>query len=45
MSEPARWIVAILVAAALVALVLVARGERQRDVPVESPVAAIVVTA
>jgi hypothetical protein len=45
MTDAARWVVGILVAAAIVGLILVARGEEQRDVPVASPTAAIVRTA
>ena len=45
MSEAARWIVGLLIAVAVVALLLVARGEEQRGQPVASPTATIVQTA
>jgi hypothetical protein len=41
-SDAARWVVGLLIAAAIVALILVARGEEQRGQPVASPTAAIV---
>jgi hypothetical protein len=42
MSDAGRWLVGLLVALAIVALILIARGEQQRGEPVESPAAAIV---
>ena len=42
MSDAVRWIVGVLIAVAIVALLLSARGEEQRGEPVASPAAAIV---
>ena len=42
MDGPLRWVVAILVVAAIVALVAFARGEPQHGEPTASPVALVV---
>jgi hypothetical protein len=42
MSDAARWVVAVVIAAAIVALLLLGRGEEQRGQPVGSPTAAII---
>ena len=42
MSDAARWVVGIVIAAAIVALILLARGEEQRGQPVGSPTAAVI---
>ena len=44
MDSPMRWVVVILVVAAIIGLVVLARGGAERGNPTPSPAAAIVVT-